>query len=101
MNSSRIAGVCCLVANVFGQGTTGVIILPLVCPLAVKLYAPEVVALMAVMGITCAMSLPFSSSDNYFISTGARDDFRRRYIQAIKVGIPSTLISVLLIITLG
>jgi len=104
LNAAKITAFVMVMATFFGQATAGIIFLPFVLPLAVALYAPETVALMCVVGITCSMAFPFSTSDNYVIATAARDDFRRRYLSfsdVVKVGMPGTILSYVLLITLG
>lgn len=104
LNSVKITGFCVVISCFFGQSCTSIIFLPLILPLAIQLYAPEVVAIMCVLGITFGMCFPFSSQDNYIISSATRDDFRRRYLSmmdVIKVGLPGTILSFVVIITLG
>eukprot|EP00746_Dinoflagellata_sp_MGD_P010026 gnl/MRDRNA2_/MRDRNA2_120579_c0_seq1.p1 gnl/MRDRNA2_/MRDRNA2_120579_c0~~gnl/MRDRNA2_/MRDRNA2_120579_c0_seq1.p1 ORF type:complete len:880 (-),score=105.36 gnl/MRDRNA2_/MRDRNA2_120579_c0_seq1:35-2674(-) len=104
LNSVKITAFVMIMASFFGQTCSAIIFLPFVLPLAVSLYAPETVALMCVVGITCAVAFPFSSSDNYVISSASRDDFRRRYlsfVDVMKVGAPLTVFCFILIITLG
>jgi len=104
LNSVKITAFVMVMASFFGQATSAIIFLPFVMPLAISLYAPETVALMCVLGITCSFVFPFSTQDNYVISTASRDDFRRRYLtftDVVKVGLPGTIVSFILIITLG
>lgn len=104
LNSVKITAFVMVMACFFGQTTSAIIFLPFVLPLAVSLYAPETVALMCVVGITCAFAFPFSTQDNYVIATASRDDFRRRYLtftDVIKVALPGTVFSFILVITLG
>jgi len=104
LNTAKITAVLCTLSIFFGNATAGMIILPLMCPLAAMLYAPEMVMVLAVMAVTMGMALPFSTADNYIISQTARDDFRRHYVTSrdvVIIGLPVTIIGWLLIITLG
>jgi phosphate transporter len=90
--------------SVFVSHTVSAIILmPVITRIGVSLQIPEVVVIGSAWACSCAMALPFSSFPNVN-SLQIIDDFHRPYLGVqdfIRAGLPMSVISVLLIGTVG
>lgn len=77
--------------------------MPIIARLGVSLHIPEVVVIGSAFAVSAAMALPFSSFPNVN-SLLIVDDLQRPYLGVndfIKTGLPLSLITVILIATLG
>ena len=92
-----------VVATFISHTVAAIILLPIVSKMAVTIGLPEHVVMGSAMAISAAMALPFSSFPN--VNTlRIKDDFQTSYLTTLdflKVGLPMSILTVLLISTLG
>ena len=77
--------------------------MPVIAKIGIYLNMPEVVVIGSAFAVSAAMALPFSSFPNVN-SLLMLDDFQKPYLKVsdfIKTGLPMSLITILLIATLG
>jgi phosphate transporter len=77
--------------------------MPAIARIGISMHMPEVVVIGSAFAVSAAMALPFSSFPNVN-SLLILDDFQRPYLKVpdfIKTGLPMSLITILLIATVG
>lgn len=80
-----------------------IILMPIIARIGVSLQMPEVVVIGSAFAVSGAMALPFSSFPNVN-SLLILDDFQRPYLNVrdfMHVGLPMSLLTILLIATVG
>eukprot|EP00927_Polykrikos_kofoidii_P015647 TRINITY_DN16984_c0_g1_i1.p1 TRINITY_DN16984_c0_g1~~TRINITY_DN16984_c0_g1_i1.p1 ORF type:complete len:741 (-),score=131.95 TRINITY_DN16984_c0_g1_i1:30-2252(-) len=94
-----------VLATFLGHSLSGVLLMPLVVAVGVKLQAVETMALLCALAIPCGMGLPQSSFDNQASLTASRalGDNRRELKQRdfAKVGVATSVIALVLLMTWG
>lgn len=91
------------VATFVSHTVASIVLMPIIARLGVSLHIPEVVVIGSAFAVSAAMALPFSSFPNVN-SLLIVDDLQRPYLGVndfIKTGLPLSLITVILIATLG
>jgi hypothetical protein len=94
-----------VVSTAAGHTLTGVLVLPLVIALGVKLQAAQTVAILVACAIPMGMGMPHSSFDNQLATAASkqigRDDCRLTQRDFRVSGGPLTILAVILLLTLG
>ena len=94
---------CGCIATFVSHTVASIILMPAIARIGVSMHMPEVVVIGSAFAVSAAMALPFSSFPNVN-SLLILDDFQRPYLKVpdfVKTGLPMSLITILLIATLG
>jgi phosphate transporter len=94
---------CGTIATFVSHTVASIILMPAIARIGLSMHMPEVVVIGSAFAVSAAMALPFSSFPNVN-SLLILDDFQRPYLKVpdfIKTGLPMSLITILLIATVG
>jgi phosphate transporter len=94
---------CGTIATFVSHTVASIILMPAIARIGLSMHMPEVVVIGSAFAVSAAMALPFSSFPNVN-SLLILDDFQRPYLKVpdfIKTGLPMSLITILLIATIG
>ena len=94
---------CGTIATFVSHTVASIILMPAIARIGLSMNMPEVVVIGSAFAVSAAMALPFSSFPNVN-SLLILDDFQRPYLKVpdfIKTGLPMSLITILLIATIG
>ncbi|KAJ1432819.1 Sodium:sulfate symporter transmembrane region-domain-containing protein [Ochromonadaceae sp. CCMP2298] len=103
MATAIIVGFSMTIATFVSHTVAALVLFPLISTIGVKLGMPEIAVMGSAFAVSAAMALPFSSFPNVN-SVLILDDFQRPYLSVkdfIVTGLPLSMISLLLILTLG
>ena len=94
---------CGGIATFVSHTVASIILMPVIARIGVSIQIPEVVVIGSAFAVSAAMALPFSSFPNVN-SLLIMDDFHRPYLKVqdfIRTGLPMSLLTILLIATIG